>query len=147
MWSNVKRLNFALTKSAINMFNHFFHADRKTIDMKHIKRELSFEGLGLILWANFMVGPRRKINIFQNVIMVYIKGNKTYGNKHANSFHLHTLLTPGMGSKGQNSVFKVVMLYKTNENEVNSNMLGKHNFALTLTLNPRDGVKGQKTFF
>ena len=35
--SKVKYLNFAITKSVMNFFNEISHADRGTINMKHIK--------------------------------------------------------------------------------------------------------------
>ena len=52
------------------------------------------------------------------------KENDTYNNMEAIILSLHATLTPGVGSKGQNSFFlKVVMLpIKYNGNEMDDNM-------------------------
>ena len=45
--SKVKYLNVAITQSVVNIFTEILHADRGTIDMKHIKQDFnSRPGLG-----------------------------------------------------------------------------------------------------
>ena len=60
--SKVKYLNFAITKSVVNIFYEILHAGRRIIDKKHIKQDLSLKA-----W-----GPRPKFNFFRNMVMVHI---------------------------------------------------------------------------
>ena len=45
---------------------------------------------------------------FSSHVAYQIKGNETYDKIHANIMLLHTQLTHGVGSKGQNSFFSCV---------------------------------------
>ena len=76
--SKVKYLNFAITKSAVNIFNQFFfHVNRRTIDMEH---NISNEGsslkvycLGPIPWVDFVGGAKVKNQLKHTGFMLHIK--------------------------------------------------------------------------
>ena len=70
--SKVKYLNFAITKSAIDILTRSLQADRETIDMKHINHNFSLKAWpsplgGLWGWAE------AKNQLFLNSVMLQMK--------------------------------------------------------------------------
>ena len=57
--SNVKNLNFAITKSVVNILTEISYADRSTIDMKHIKH-----CLGMVPLVDLEGVAEAKIQLF-----------------------------------------------------------------------------------
>ena len=63
--SKVKYLNVAITQSVANIFTEILHADRGTIDMKHIKQDFNSKAwVGPPGWTKG-VGQRPKPNFFR----------------------------------------------------------------------------------
>ena len=75
---------------------------------------------------------------FSSHVAYQIKGNETYDKIHANIMLLHTQLTNGVGSKGQNSFF---VAYQIEGNEAYNSMLVNSLPYHTLS------IPGVKTFF
>ena len=63
--SNVKYLNFAITKAAINTFAEILHAGIDAINMKHIKQEFSLKAWVQLPGVDLRVGPKPKLNFLE----------------------------------------------------------------------------------
>ena len=70
--SKVKYLNFALTQSVIYIFIIISHADRGTIDMKHIKRDFRSKARARPLGWTKGVGSKGQNASFSEHGHVYI---------------------------------------------------------------------------
>ena len=85
---------------------------------------------------------------FQNMVLLHIKGNKTYlyNNVQANILPLRTLLTPVVGSKGQNIIFSESghVAYQIKGNNAYNNMQGK---SLPLHTSWTPGLVSKGHFF
>ena len=85
------------------------HADRGTINMKHIKRDFRSKACVLPLWVNLVVGVKRsKFNFSEHGHVAYqIKENRECSNIVVNILPADPPPTPtlGMWSIGLNSTF------------------------------------------
>ena len=99
--SNVKNLNFAITKSVVNILTEISYADRSTIDMKHIKH-----CLGMVPLVDLEGVAEAKIQLFLKY------GHFAYQRKRNDSCSnmVATILpidpSPDPGVCGQNSIFR-----------------------------------------
>ena len=71
--SKVKYLNLAITKASVNIFAEILHAGKATIDMKHIKWDLSLKAWVPAPGVDLGGGAEAKIKLFQNMVMLHIK--------------------------------------------------------------------------
>ena len=109
--SKVNCLNFAVTKAVVKSFAEILHAGKTAIDMKHIKQDLNLKAWvrapgGFSGWSRGQFFPLYVHVAYQ------IKADNVCSNMAANILPTDTLLTQGVGPKGQTIFFvKVVMLH------------------------------------
>ena len=70
----LKYLNFTIAQSVINTFTESSHADRGTINKKHIKRDFFYQRCVSVplggLWGS---GQKVKNHFLQNIVILHIK--------------------------------------------------------------------------
>ena len=107
--SKVKHLNFAITKTIVNIFAEILHVGKAAIDMKHIKWDFSLKAWVRATMVDLGVWAEAKINLFQNMV---IKAGDFCSNMVANILPTYTPLTQWWGQKVKPYTFvKVVVLH------------------------------------
>ena len=69
----VKYVNFAITQSVVNIFTEILHADRVTINTKHIKCDFYRRPGSDLLGGLRGWGQNVKIQLFWNMVRLHIK--------------------------------------------------------------------------
>ena len=82
----VKYLNFAITQSVVNIFAESLHADRGTINMKHIKCDFRSKAWVRPFEWTYGVGSKGQYSTFSEHghVAYQIKGNQKCSNMVAN---------------------------------------------------------------
>ena len=97
MGSKVKFLNFAITKSVVNIFTEILHADGVTLDMKHINRNFRWNALSD---PNEGGGVGLKFIFSEYGHVAYqIKGNDACSNMAVYILPVDTPTAHGLGQK------------------------------------------------